>query len=65
MTLPERIEKIVRAWPQWSPGERTKMDAIVEEVLEHCREGNGNPFIVRFCKVWLTPQLKLTQEAHR
>jgi hypothetical protein len=45
LTLPERIERVVREWDQWSPAERARMDDVVEEILEHCRAGTGNRFI--------------------
>lgn len=50
MNLPERIEKIIREWPQWSPAERRKMNLIVEEILDHCRNGGGNGFIRSWCE---------------
>lgn len=43
------IEVTVRIWPDWSRAERRRMNAIVEEVLEHCRSGNGNQFIRQWC----------------
>jgi hypothetical protein len=46
---PQRVERIVRQWPDWSPAERRRMDAIVAEVLDHCRSGNGNAFIREWC----------------
>jgi hypothetical protein len=49
LTLPERIERAVREWPQWSRAELRKMDEIVAEVLDHCANGTGNPFIRSFC----------------
>jgi hypothetical protein len=49
----ERIEAIVRAWPQWSHAERRRMDEIVQEVLSHCRDGQGNQFIREWCEKFL------------
>ncbi len=49
MTLPERIEMIVRAWPQWSRAERAKMGAVLAEILDHCANGTGNRFIAAWC----------------
>lgn len=49
----ERIEAIVRAWPQWSRRERARMDKLVEEVLDHCRNGTGNAFIAAWCDRFL------------
>ena len=46
----DRIEAIIRAWPQWSAAERRKMDAIVEEILCYVRSGEGNSFIREWCK---------------
>lgn len=56
--IEKRIERIVRAWPQWSPAEQKRMDAIVAEVLEHCRERTGNQFIRDWCNRVLVPQLR-------
>ena len=50
MNLPERIERVVRAWPHWSPAERRRMDQIVAEVLDHCRSGSGNAFVASWCE---------------
>jgi hypothetical protein len=47
--MPERIERIVREWPNWSEREQEHMDAIVDEVLECCRSGAGTDFIYRWC----------------
>ena len=56
-TLPERIEKIVREWPQWSRAERAKMPELVEEIMDHCRNGTGNGFIRSWCQRVLAPKL--------
>lgn len=56
-TLPERIDRIVRAWPQWSPAERAHMDAIVGEVIDHCANGTGNGFISGWVNRVLVPQI--------
>lgn len=45
----EKVAAIVRAWPQWSRAERERMDDVIEEVLEHCRNGTGNKFIASLC----------------
>jgi hypothetical protein len=55
LTYPERIERIVRAWPQWSRAERARMEDVVAEVLDHARAGTGNAFIRRWCQFNLTP----------
>lgn len=47
--MAEMIEKVVRQWPQWSRAERKRIDEIVEEILDHCRNGNGNQFIRDWC----------------
>lgn len=49
MNLPEKIEAIIRAWPQWSRAERAKMPQLVDEILDHCRNGTGNAFIKKWC----------------
>jgi hypothetical protein len=49
MNLPERIEKIIREWKGWSRAERAKMDDIVEEIIDHCRNGTGNGFVKTWC----------------
>lgn len=49
MTFPERIERLVRQWPDWSRAERRRMDEIVREVLTHCADGQGNPFVRAWC----------------
>jgi hypothetical protein len=54
----ERIEKIVREWPEWSQAEQRRMDEIVDEVLAHCRSGNGNRFVRDWCNRILVPQLR-------
>lgn len=51
--LPDRVADRVRAYPQWSPAERRRMDEIVEEVLDHMRDGTGNAFIRRFVDTWV------------
>jgi hypothetical protein len=48
-TLHERIEAIIRAWPQWSRAERAKMPQIVAEIMEHVKNGTGNGFIAEWC----------------
>lgn len=49
VNLPERIEAVVRKWPHWSRHELSKMDDIVEEILDHCRDGTGNGFVRKWC----------------
>ncbi len=47
--LSDRIEQAVRNYPQWSNAERRRIDSIVDEVLEHVRNGSGNTFIREWC----------------
>jgi hypothetical protein len=61
MQLTDRIEAIIRAWPQWSPAEQRQMDAIVAEILAHVRQGTGNRFVQEWCTrnlhhIWTAPQ---------
>jgi hypothetical protein len=56
-TISDRIARIVREWPDWSPAERRRMDAVVEEVLHHCRTDEGNAFIREWCEGVLRPIL--------
>lgn len=55
--LSERIADIVRAWPQWSRAERARMDEVIEEVLDHCRNGTGNRFIREFVNRVVVPRV--------
>jgi hypothetical protein len=55
VTIQERVEKVVREWPEWSRAERRRMDDVVEEVLTFCRSGEGNAFIREWCRRNLTP----------
>lgn len=57
MNLPEKIERVVREWPQWSPAERGRMDAIVAEVIDHCKSGTGNGFIRSWVNRVLVPRI--------
>jgi hypothetical protein len=57
MNLPERIEKVVRDWPQWSRAERAKMPQLVEEILDHVRNGTGNRFVREWCNRVLVPRV--------
>ncbi len=57
MNLPEKIEAIIRAWPQWSRAERAKMDEVVEEILDHVKNGTGNGFIRSWCNRVLAPKM--------
>jgi hypothetical protein len=52
--LADRIEQRIREWPDWSRGERRIMDAIVEEIMEHVRDGTGNTFIRNWCDRYLS-----------
>lgn len=54
----ERIEAAVRAWPQWSRAERRRMNEVVDEVLQHCRDGQGNAFIRQWCERNLTEMFR-------
>lgn len=49
MNRADRIEKIVRDWDQWSRAERERIEDVVAEVLDHCRNGTGNRFIANWC----------------
>lgn len=60
MNLPEKIEAVVRAWPQWSRAERRNLQPIIDEIISHCADGTGNPFIQRWCELNLS---HLFQEA--
>ena len=57
-TLPERITQAVMDWPQWSRAERERMPDIVDEVLAHCRDGQGNSFIREWCNRFLTQEVQ-------
>jgi hypothetical protein len=48
-TLPEVIRRRVLEWDQWSRAERRRLDEIVDSVIDHCSEGNGNGFIQWWC----------------
>lgn len=48
--IAERIECAVLAWPYWSAAERRRMPELIEEILEHCRAGAGNPFVREWCQ---------------
>ena len=57
--LPERIADIIRAWPQWSRRERSRMESdLIPEILDHCRNGTGNAFIASWCDRILSPALR-------
>ena len=58
LTLPQRIEKVIRDWPQWSRAERRRMDELVEEILTYCRSGKGNAFVQSWFDTVLTPALE-------
>ena len=62
LTWPERAERIIREWPQWSRVERSRMDDLVEEILDHCRNGTGNTFIREWCRRVLAPKMESTEE---
>lgn len=57
MTIQEKVALIVRGYPQWSRAELKRIDAIIEEVLYHCRTGEGNTFIRLWCRDFLLPEL--------
>jgi hypothetical protein len=50
LTIVERIEQAVKQYPNWSNAELRKLDAITEEIIEHCINGTGNRFIREWCK---------------
>lgn len=56
-TITETVERLVRAWPQWSRAERRRMDDVVEDVLDHCRNGTGNKFVREFVNRIIVPQV--------
>jgi ribosomal protein S27AE len=60
MNLPDRIARIVREWPDWSPAERRRMDDVTEDILHHCRTGEGNAFVRGWCERVLRPALDRT-----
>ena len=60
LKLPARIEHVVRTWHQWSPREQELMVAVVEDVLQHCRDGLGNGFIQAWCRNVMMPALAKT-----
>jgi hypothetical protein len=51
------IARVVREWPQWSPAERRKMDAVIGDVIDHCANGTGNRFIREWVNRVLVPQV--------
>lgn len=53
MNLPEKIRAVVLAYPDWSRHEREHMEAIIDEILDHCRSGTGNGFIRKWCDRYL------------
>lgn len=55
--IEERIRNAIRTWPQWSPAERRRLGEIEEEILDHCRDGNGNAFTRDWCRRFLTPEV--------
>jgi hypothetical protein len=57
MNLPERIETVIREWPQWSPAERAKMPQLIEEIMDHVRNGTGNGFVRSWCNRVLVPRI--------
>lgn len=57
LTITERVEQVVREWPNWSRAELRNLDAIVDEVLDHCRTGTGNGFIRKFVNRVVVPRV--------
>lgn len=57
LTLPEKVGLVVHCYGKWSRAEWKRIDAIIEEVLHHCRTGNGNTFIRLWCRDYLLPEL--------
>ncbi len=57
--LPERIERAVRDWSQWSRAERRRMDDIVSEFLHFARTGEGNRFVREVWETWVRPRCGL------
>lgn len=51
--LADRVREAVRAYPDWSRAERAKLWLVEEEILAHCRDGQGNGFVAWWCDVWL------------
>lgn len=50
MNIVDKITAVVEAYPQWSRAERRNLAAVTEEILAHCRDGNGNQFIQWWCE---------------
>lgn len=57
--LPDKVERIVREWPQWSRAERSRMEDVVEDVLRHMRDGCGCTFTREFCNRVVKPKLDI------
>jgi hypothetical protein len=55
--IEDRIRALIRAYPDWSPAERRKLDVIEDEILDHCRNGTGNGFVRWWCNTWLAPRV--------
>lgn len=53
LNFAERCELSVRLWKGWSPAERARMDEIVEDIMNHVRNGTGN----RFTSEWVERNL--------
>jgi hypothetical protein len=58
MSATEKVIRVVQQWPQWSRAERAKLEQITEEILDHCRNGNGNRFVREWCNRVLVPELR-------
>ena len=50
MDFTSRIVRAIREYSQWSRHERAHLDAIIDEILDHCRNGTGNKFIQKWCE---------------
>ena len=52
------MQKTRKKFDSWSPAEERHMDSIVQEVLNHMRNGTGNGFIRGLCDRYVTPELR-------
>lgn len=59
MKLNEKCERVIRGWSQWSAAERLRMDDVVEEIMDHVRNGGGNPFVASWVNRVLLPAIDL------
>lgn len=58
MNLNDKIEKIIREYPQWSRVERSRMHELIEEIMNHVRDGGGNAFVQKWCDQNLGPRME-------